>query len=54
MIILNWALVASLLAASEVRKAGRDAARPGIVQIFRARRFTVGKYRNFSPAGAML
>jgi hypothetical protein len=52
---LELGAVASLLAASEVRKAaGRDTVRPGIMQIFRARRFTEGNYRNFSPAKAML
>jgi hypothetical protein len=30
------------------------ATRPGIAQVFRARRFTEGKYRNFTPAKALL
>jgi hypothetical protein len=52
--------VASVLALSEVQGAGagdqgrRRLERRGIVQIFRARRFTEGKYRNFSPARALL
>ena len=52
---LELGTVALLLAASDVREsAGRDSVRPGITQIFRARRFTDGKYRNFSPAKAVL
>jgi hypothetical protein len=52
---LELSTVTSLLATSEVQKSASGyAARPGIAQIFRARRFTEGKYRNFSPAKAML
>jgi hypothetical protein len=52
---LELGTVALLLAASEVWKsADRDTVRPGITQIFRAKRFTEGKYRNFSPAKAVL
>jgi len=52
---LELGTVTLLLAASEVQDSvGRDALRPGIPQIFRARRFTEGKYRNFSPAKAVL
>lgn len=45
---LELATVASLLA-----EAG-DCTRPGVRQVFRARRFTEGKYRNFSPSKATL
>jgi hypothetical protein len=52
---LELGTVTLLLAASEVQNSsGREALRPGITQIFRARRFTEGKYRNFSPAKAVL
>jgi len=52
---LELSTVASLLAGREAWKsANGDAVRPGITQIFRARRFTEGKYRNFSPAKAVL
>ncbi len=52
---LNLSTVASLLASDEVQKADRSTmTRRGIVQVFRARRFTEGKYRNFSPAKAAL
>jgi len=52
---LELGAVTLLLAASEVQNSvGREALRPGIAQIFRARRFTEGKYRNFSPAKAVL
>jgi hypothetical protein len=48
---LNLSTVASLLASEEVQKADRSTmTRRGIVQVFRAKRFTEGKYRNFSPA----
>ena len=40
--------VGSLLAAKDGRR------RPGVEQVFRAERFTEGKYRNFSPAKAVL
>jgi hypothetical protein len=52
--------VASVLALSELQRTETDEKerkwfeRRGIVQIFRARRFTEGKYRNFSPARALL
>lgn len=56
---LNLSTVASLLASEEVQKADRSTmTRRGIVQVFRTRRFTAretgGKYRNFSPAKAVL
>ncbi len=44
---LELASIASLLACSEV-------VRPGVAQVFRAVRFTEGKYRNFSPSKALL
>jgi hypothetical protein len=45
----------SLLACSEIQVADPTTmARRGIGQVFRARRFTRGQYRNFSPARAML
>jgi hypothetical protein len=45
---IELATVASLLAA------GGDGTRPGVEQVFRAKRFTEGKYRNFSPSKAAL
>ncbi|MGA2742658.1 MAG: hypothetical protein ABSG65_35120 [Bryobacteraceae bacterium] len=52
---LELGTVASLLAASEIQNsASGDSLRPGIRQIFRAGRFTDGKYRNFRPAKAAL
>jgi len=52
---LNLDTVASLVASEEVQRAARETmSRRGIVQVFRARRFTEGKYRNFSPAKAVL
>jgi hypothetical protein len=51
---LELGTVASLLAADEIRSSRGRALRPGVRQIFRARRFTEGKYRNFSPAKAVL
>jgi hypothetical protein len=52
---LEMATVASLLACSYQRDTTRrKASRPGIAQVFRARRFTEGKYRNFTPAKALL
>ena len=47
--------VRSLLCSAEVQEADRHTmfAR-GVVQVFRAKRFTEGKYRNFSPARALL
>jgi hypothetical protein len=52
---LNLNTVASLVASKEVQNADRATmSRRGIVQVFRARRFTEGKYRNFSPAKAVL
>jgi hypothetical protein len=52
--------VASLLAAAEIQageiqKGERSSlARRNIVQVFRAKRFTEGKYRNFSPARTLM
>ncbi len=52
---LDLNTVGSLLASDEVQEGDRTKlARRGVVQIFRARRFTDGKYRNFSPAKALL
>ena len=52
---LELRTVASLLASDSAHDAGgKDLVRPGIAQVFRARRFTEGKYRNFSPAKAVL
>jgi len=45
---LELGTVASLLAA------GNERVRPGVAQIYRATRFTEGKYRNFSPSKAIL
>jgi len=45
---LELATVASLLAV------GDAGARPGVAQVYRATRFTEGKYRNFSPSRATL
>lgn len=45
----------SLIGLKEVQQASPvDARARGIAQIFRARRFTDGKYRNFSPARPLL
>jgi hypothetical protein len=47
--------ISSLLASPEVQEADRHTMiRRGIVQIFRARRYTEGQYRNFSPAKTLL
>jgi hypothetical protein len=51
---LEVTTVASLLACGDARGTDGKAARPGIAQVFRARRFTEGKYRNFSPAKALM
>ena len=54
------ATVASLLALEELQAAQvgererRTLERRGLGQVFRAKRFTEGKYRNFSPARALL
>jgi hypothetical protein len=45
---LELGTVGSLLAAGDER------VRPGVAQVYRAARFTEGKYRNFSPSKAML
>lgn len=45
---LELGTVASLLAA------GAERVRPGVVQVYRATRFTEGKYRNFTPSKATL
>jgi len=45
---LELGTVAALLAAGEAR------VRPGVAQVYRATRFTEGKYRNFSPSKAAL
>ena len=49
--VIDVATVASLLACGALCN-GR--ARPGVAQVYRATRFTEGKYRNFSPARAVL
>lgn len=51
--------VSSLLALSELQekepsKCRKELAARGVSQVFRAKRFTEGKYRNFSPARALL
>jgi hypothetical protein len=47
--------VGSLLASSEIQLGDRfTMIKRGIAQVFRARRFTDGKYRNFTPAKAVL
>jgi hypothetical protein len=52
---LELASVAALLASGEAQEPNRHvASRRGVVQIMRAKRFTEGKYRNFSPAIEML
>lgn len=52
---LDVSSVSSLLASEEIQSPDRSAAnRRGIVQVLRARRFTEGKYRNFSPARELL
>jgi hypothetical protein len=45
---LELSSIASLLASRNPEL------RPGVAQVFRAVRFTEGKYRNFSPSKAML
>ena len=45
---LELGTVASLLAAGDAR------VRPGVAQVYRAARFTEGKYRNFSPSKATM
>ena len=52
---LNLHTVATLLASDAVQEADRfSMARRGVAQVFRSRRFTEGKYRNFSPSKALL
>jgi hypothetical protein len=52
---LDLRTVGSLLAMQDLQDANPEALlRRGIAQVFRARRFTEGKYRNFSPARAIL
>jgi hypothetical protein len=52
---LSLDVVAALLACEDVQKADRSTlARRGVAQVFRAKRFTDGQYRNFSPARALL
>jgi hypothetical protein len=47
--------VRSLLCSAELQEADRWVMnRRGVLQVFRARRFTEGKYRNFTPARALL
>ncbi len=52
---LNLRTASSLLAAKDIQSPERPImTQRGIVQVFRARRFTEGQYRNFSPARALL
>ena len=52
---LSLNVVASLLAFEDVQEADHSTlARRGVAQVFRAKRFTDGQYRNFSPARALL
>jgi hypothetical protein len=52
---LRLPAVASLLASEEIQEADRSTtASRCIAQVFRARRFTEGKYRNFTPARPVL
>ena len=52
---LSLNVVASLLACEDVQEADHSTlARRGVAQVFRAKRFTDGQYRNFSPARALL
>jgi len=52
---LSLNVVASLLACEDIQEAGHSTvARRGVAQVFRAKRFTDGQYRNFSPARALL
>lgn len=56
---LRLETVASLIALDNIQEADFDNEREqmrrrNIVQVFRAKRFTEGKYRNFSPARALL
>ena len=52
---LDASTVAALIASGEgQRLAAGLPPRPGVAQVYRARRFTEGKYRNFSPARALL
>jgi hypothetical protein len=54
---LSLETVSSLLASGEIQCDAPERAsltRRGVGQVFRAKRFTEGKYRNFSPARALL
>ncbi len=56
---LDLGTVCSLLASEELQRGDLTTcfgalARRGVAQVFRARRFTDGKYRNFTPARALL
>jgi hypothetical protein len=52
---LHLSTAAALIASREVQESERSTmVERGIAQVFRARRFTEGKYRNFSPAKALL
>jgi hypothetical protein len=56
---LDLKTVMSLLASAEIQQADQPGMRStmvrrGICQVFRAKRFTEGKYRNFSPARTLI
>jgi hypothetical protein len=51
---LSAPVVSSLLASEDLLTATKLLRRRGVAQVFRARRFTEGKYRNFSPARALI
>ena len=49
-----WTDALELGTVSSLLAAGDERVRPGVAQVYRATRFTEGKYRNFSPSKAML
>jgi hypothetical protein len=49
-----WTDALELGTVSSLLAAGDERVRPGVAQVYRAARFTEGKYRNFSPSKAML
>jgi hypothetical protein len=53
--VLDIETIRALLAGSDIQNGDRlILRRRGIAQVFRAKRFTEAKYRNFSPASALL
>jgi hypothetical protein len=53
--LLDLDTIRALLWSKEVQVSDRETMRRrGVVQVFRAKRFTEGQYRNFSPARALL